>query len=86
MVHPLDGDAWKYLENFDPKFASDARNVHISLTTNNFTPFNVIGVSYSCRHVFAIPYNLPLLLALNMSLCSYVLLYLSLSILAYTSM
>jgi hypothetical protein len=25
MVHLLDGDAWKALDNFDPKFSQDVR-------------------------------------------------------------
>jgi hypothetical protein len=42
MVHLLDGDAWKALDNFDPKFAQDVRMFalgwrlmasHISVTT-----------------------------------------------------
>jgi hypothetical protein len=59
MVHPSDGDAWKALDNFDPEFASDARNVRIGLATDDFTPFNMTVVSYSCWHVIAITYNLP---------------------------
>jgi hypothetical protein len=31
MVHPSDGEAWKALDNFDPDFARDARNVRIRL-------------------------------------------------------
>ena len=34
MVHPSDGDAWKSLNNFDPDFDSDPRNVRISLATD----------------------------------------------------
>jgi hypothetical protein len=59
MVHPSDGDAWKALDNFDPDFASDARNARIGLATDGFTPFNMTAASYSCWHVIAIPYNLP---------------------------
>jgi hypothetical protein len=31
MVHPSDSDAWKVLDNFDPDFAQNVRNVHIGL-------------------------------------------------------
>jgi hypothetical protein len=48
MVHPSDGDAWKALDNIDPDFASDARNVSIDLATDGFTPFNMTAASYSC--------------------------------------
>jgi hypothetical protein len=60
MVHLSDGEAWKYLNNFDPDFARDVINVHIGLATDGFTPFTESAISYSCWPVFAIPYNLPL--------------------------
>jgi hypothetical protein len=47
MVHPSHGDAWKALDNFDPDFASDARNVRIDLATDGFTSFNMTASSYS---------------------------------------
>jgi hypothetical protein len=59
MVHSSDGEAWKDLDNFDPDFIRDARNVHIRLATDGFTPFTESTASYSCWPVFAIPYNLP---------------------------
>jgi hypothetical protein len=59
MVHPSDLDAWKALDNFDPEFARDARNVRIGLVTDGFTPFGDNVASYSCWPVFAVPYNLP---------------------------
>jgi hypothetical protein len=58
MVHPSDGDAWKALDNFDPEFASDARNVCIGLATDGFTPFNMmlrrihVGLSLPYRTTF----------------------------------
>jgi hypothetical protein len=59
MVHPLDSDVWKALDNFDSKFARDTRNVHIGLATDGFTPFGDNAASYSCWPMFAVPYNLP---------------------------
>jgi hypothetical protein len=59
MVHSSDSEAWKTLDNFDPDFARDARNVRIGLATDGFTPYNSSAASYSCWSVFAIPYNLP---------------------------
>jgi hypothetical protein len=59
MVHPLDSDAWKALDNFDPEFAWDTRNVRIGLATNGFTPFGDNAASYSCWPMFVVPYNLP---------------------------
>jgi hypothetical protein len=48
MVHPSDSDAWRALDNFDPEFARDARNVRIGLATDGFTPFSDNATSYSC--------------------------------------
>jgi hypothetical protein len=59
MVHSSDGDAWKALDNFDPDFTRDARNVRLGLATNGFTPFNENAASYSCWPVFVLPYNPP---------------------------
>jgi hypothetical protein len=47
IVHPLDGDAWKALDTFDPDFAADPRNVRIGLTTDGFTPSGQMASSYS---------------------------------------
>jgi hypothetical protein len=59
MTHPSDNDAWKALDDFDPEFASEARNIQIGLAIDGFTPFNTNVASYSCWPVFVIPYNLP---------------------------
>jgi hypothetical protein len=59
MMHPSDSEAWKALDDFDPDFARDVRNVRIGLATDGFTPYNMSASSYSCWHVFAILYNLP---------------------------
>jgi hypothetical protein len=59
MVHPSNGDTWKALDNFDPKFARNVRNVHTGLSIDSFTPFGENTTSYSYRHIFVVPYNLP---------------------------
>jgi hypothetical protein len=59
MVHPSDSEAWKALDDFDPDFTRDARNVRIGLATDRFMSYNMSASSYSCWPVFAIPYNLP---------------------------
>jgi hypothetical protein len=48
MVHPSDSDSWKALDNFDPEFARDMRNVCIGLPTDGFTPFSDNATLYSC--------------------------------------
>jgi hypothetical protein len=59
MVHSSDSEAWKALDEFDPDFIRDARNVCIGLATDGFSPYNTSASLYSCWHVFTIPYNLP---------------------------
>jgi hypothetical protein len=59
MVHLSDSEAWKALDDFDPDFTRDARNVRIGLATDGFSPYNMSASSYSCWPVIAIPYNLP---------------------------
>jgi hypothetical protein len=59
MVHSSALDAWKALDNFDPEFARDVRNVRIGLTTDGLTPFSDNATSYSCWPMFVVPYNLP---------------------------
>jgi hypothetical protein len=59
MTHPSDSDVWKALDDFDPEFASEARNIRIGLARDGFTPFNTNAASYSCWPVIVIPYNLP---------------------------
>jgi hypothetical protein len=59
MVHPSDSEAWKALDDFDADFTRDARNVRVRLATDRLLPYNTSATSYSCWHVFAIPYNLP---------------------------
>jgi hypothetical protein len=59
MVHLLDSDKWKALDNFDLEFAQDAINVRIGLVTDGFTPFGDNTSLYLCWPVFVVPYNLP---------------------------
>jgi hypothetical protein len=59
MVYPSDSEACKALDDFNTDFNRDARNVRIGLATDGFSPYNMSVASYSCCHVFAIPYNLP---------------------------
>jgi hypothetical protein len=58
MAHPADTDAWKALDAFDSSFANEVHNVHFSLATYGFSPFNLTARSYSCWFAFAVPYNL----------------------------
>jgi hypothetical protein len=73
MAHPVDIDACKALDSFDSSFARDVKNVHVGLATDDFSPFNLNVPSYSCRHVFAISYNLPPALCMKYDVYSYVL-------------
>jgi hypothetical protein len=48
MGHPSDGEAWKVLDMFDADFASDARNVRLGLSIDDFDPFSTNSAPYSC--------------------------------------
>ncbi|XP_021736439.1 uncharacterized protein LOC110702989 [Chenopodium quinoa] len=39
MAHPSDSEAWKHLDNCFPEFASEPRNVQLSLCTDGFAPY-----------------------------------------------
>jgi hypothetical protein len=69
MVHPTDTYAWKEIDAFDSSFGSEARNVHIGLAIDGFSPFNLNVSSYSCWPMFAIPYNLLPALCINFDFC-----------------
>jgi hypothetical protein len=58
MVHPSDSEAWKALDDFDPDFSRDARNVRIGLAMDGFSTYNMSASSYSCWPIFAILYNI----------------------------
>jgi hypothetical protein len=58
MVHPSDSEAWKALDDFDPDFARDARNVRIGLAMDGLSMYNMSASSYSCWPIFAILYNI----------------------------
>jgi hypothetical protein len=59
MVHSSDSEAWKVLHNFDAKFASDSRNVHMGLAIDGFNSISTNSTPYSCWPIFVVPYNLP---------------------------
>jgi hypothetical protein len=47
------------LDRFDADFASDAKNIHFRLVTDDFDPFSKNSTPYSCWSVFIVLYNLP---------------------------
>jgi hypothetical protein len=65
MAHPADTDAWKALDSFDSSFADEVWNVRFGLAIDGFLPFNLTTPSYSCWHVFDVPYNLSLALCMK---------------------
>jgi hypothetical protein len=56
MVHPSNGEAWKLLDRLDVDFASDARNIHFGLATNDFDPFSINSAPYSCWSIFVVSF------------------------------
>lgn len=59
LIHPSDGEAWKHFDRTYPNFAEETRNVRLGLCSDGFSPFNMLGRSYSCWPVIVTPYNLP---------------------------
>ncbi|CAM8912231.1 unnamed protein product [Rhodiola kirilowii] len=59
MVHPSDGQSWKYFDSCYPDFSAETRNVRLGLCSDGFSPFGTHGKSYSCWPVMVTPYNLP---------------------------
>jgi len=59
MVHPSDGEAWRYFNSVHPHFSAESRNVHLGLCIDEFNPFGSFAASYSCWPVILTVYNLP---------------------------
>jgi hypothetical protein len=59
MVHPSDGQAWRYFDDKHREKADEARNVRVAFATDGFNPFGFMAASYTCWPVFVIPLNLP---------------------------
>nr|GEV07162.1 putative reverse transcriptase domain-containing protein [Tanacetum cinerariifolium] len=57
--HPAEIEALKYLNIIDPSFASDLRNIRLSLEIDGFNLFGNLTGSHSILLVFIAPYNLP---------------------------
>ncbi|KAL4560130.1 hypothetical protein LXL04_032279 [Taraxacum kok-saghyz] len=57
--HPADAQAWKDFDIKFPEFASEPRNVRLTLASDGFNPFRTMNVSNSIWLVVIIPYNLP---------------------------
>lgn len=47
MQHPVDSPAWKSLDEQHVTFAKDARNVRLSLATDDFDPFGNMSSQHS---------------------------------------
>ena len=59
LRHPVDGKAWQDFDKRHPDFASEARNVRLSLAADGFNPFGNMSLSYSMWPVVLTTYNLP---------------------------
>jgi hypothetical protein len=59
MVHPFDGEAWKYFNSVHSQFSVKSRNVQLELYINGFNLFRSFTTPYSCWSVILTVYNLP---------------------------
>ncbi|KAL0283554.1 UNVERIFIED_CONTAM: hypothetical protein Sradi_7225100 [Sesamum radiatum] len=56
---PSDAEAWRHFDRTHPDFATELRNVRLSLCTDGFTPHEQYGRTYSCWPIILTSYNLP---------------------------
>ena len=56
---PVDGPAFRYIEEKWPIFKEEPRNVKLSLAANGVHPFGELCSTYSVWPVFVINNNLP---------------------------
>ncbi|KAA0048563.1 uncharacterized protein E5676_scaffold600G002050 [Cucumis melo var. makuwa] len=47
LRHPTDAARWKHFDKEFPQFASEPRNVHLSLASDGFIPFGNMSTAYS---------------------------------------
>ena len=59
LVHPSDGQSWKYFDEIYRDKAAEPRNVRVALATDGFQPYGMGAAPYTCWPVFVIPLNLP---------------------------
>ena len=59
MRHPVDGKKWKELDEKNPNFASESRNIQLGLAADGFNPFGNFSLSYGIWPMVMTAYNLP---------------------------
>ena len=59
LRQPADSKAWKYVNELDPQFSSDPRNVRLALATDGFNLAVQMSSRYSIWPIILVPYNLP---------------------------
>ncbi|TYK11884.1 uncharacterized protein E5676_scaffold177G00390 [Cucumis melo var. makuwa] len=59
LRHPADAEGWNHFDSEFPDFASDPRNVRLSLVSDGFNPFGQMSTSYSMWYIVLLSYNLP---------------------------
>jgi hypothetical protein len=60
MMHPSNGEVWKYFNSMHPHFSAESRNVRLGLCTNGFNLFGSFATPYPCWPVILTVYNLLL--------------------------
>jgi hypothetical protein len=62
---PIDGYAFKNIEEMWPHFKVKPRNLKLSLATDSVNPFGELRSTYSMWHVFVISNNIPLWMSIK---------------------
>ncbi|GKA54788.1 reverse transcriptase domain, reverse transcriptase zinc-binding domain protein [Tanacetum coccineum] len=65
MQHPVDGKAWKNINNLYPDFGEEKRNIQLGLDDDVFNPFGNPCWAYSMWPVILTPYDMPLWLCME---------------------
>ncbi|GKB78164.1 CACTA transposable element [Tanacetum coccineum] len=65
MQHPVDGKAWKNIDNLYPDFGEEKRNIRLGLDDDVFNPFGNPCWAYSMWPVILTPYDMPMWLCVK---------------------
>ncbi|RVW32350.1 hypothetical protein CK203_087511 [Vitis vinifera] len=59
MRHPSDSPSWKLVDHRWPDFASEPRNLRLSISADDINPHSSMSSRHSCWPIIMVIYNLP---------------------------
>jgi hypothetical protein len=66
MVHPSNGESWKYFNNVRPRSSMESRNMRFGLCTDGFNPSRSFAAPYFYWLVILTVYNLQLKMCMRL--------------------